>query len=125
MQYHPSSLNHRHITNCNQYLIVHQERSSLVAKEVIKEEYKHYQSFKSIQIRESSIYDRYIEHRELNEAQLYRKDLKEHTIVIDKIYHNDLVNGLYKEIFLLPKITPKNCKNTFFETSIGNVAKDV
>lgn len=106
---------HSRTANRNQYLIVHKEHEQLIEQVVTKEEYKHYQSFKSIQIRESSIYDRYIEHMELNESQLYRKAFKEHTAIIDQIYHNDLVKGLYKEVLLLPKVQRRRVVLHYFK----------
>ena len=69
---------HQHEKNLQKeyYYIAYEKRDVSIKKEVTKEEYRMYQSFRSIEIREQHIYDRYMEHYEQTEATLYHKRTK-------------------------------------------------
>lgn len=97
---------HRHVRNEHEehYYIVYENNDYCIKKEVMRDEYYQYQSFKSMDIREKNIFDRYIEHKELSEAMLYQKSRKKNTgSIIDHLYKESVAKALYKAIASLPE----------------------
>lgn len=95
---------HQHARN-EHYYIVYESNDHSIKKEVTKDKYYQYQSFKSMDIHEKNIFDRYIEHKELSEAMLYQKSRKKNTeSIIDHLYKESVVKALYKAIASLPEI---------------------
>lgn len=87
------------------YYIVYENHEVSIKKEVTKEEYRMYQSFRSIEIREQHIYDRYMEHYEQTEEMLYHKRTqKNHDDIVELLYKEDMVKALYKAIASLPEV---------------------
>lgn len=87
------------------YYIAYENHEASIKKEVTKEEYCMYQSFRSIEIREQHIYDRYLEHYEQTELMLYHKRmLKDHDNMVDLLYKEDMVKALYKAIASLSEV---------------------
>ena len=88
---------HKMINNQNQkkYLIVYRDAFNVVEKELTEKEYKEFQSFKSMQIKESNIYERYIEHYELDDYSLHKR-LKEKNQkdIVGDLFHEMLINKL-------------------------------
>lgn len=94
------------------YFIVYQEASHCIEKEVSIENYKNFQSFKSIYIKERNIFNRYTEHFILDERVIHQrmKD-KSQNDIINKIYHDMLCEKLRNEIALL---SDKQKRRLFF-----------
>ena len=98
---------HQHYKNLQKehYYIAYENRDVSIKKEVTKEEYRMYQSFRSIEIREHNIYQRYIEHKELSEAKLFQRSRqKESDTIIDTLYKQSIVKALHEAIASLPEI---------------------
>lgn len=92
---------HQHVKNGHEdhYLIVFKDRNFLIKQEISLYEYNQFQSFKSIEIHQQNIYDRYIEHCELSETKLYhRKSDNDADSVIDDLYKESIIKELYESI---------------------------
>lgn len=89
----------------NHYYIVYENDDYNIKKEVTKDIYYQYQSFKSMDIHEKNIFDRYIEHSELSEAKLYKKSrIKNTESMIDCLYKESVIKALYKAVASLPEV---------------------
>ena len=98
------------------YFILYQEANYCMEKEVTVENYKNFQSFKSIYIKEQNIYDRYTEHFELDERVIYqRMEDKHQNDIVDKIYRDILCEKLRNEIDLLSDIQKRRLLLYFYD----------
>lgn len=98
---------HQHVKKGyeDHYFIVFKDKNFLIKQEVSLYEYIQFQSFKSIEIHEQNIYDRYIEHCELSEAKLYhRKGDNDADSVIDHLYKEGIINELHEALASLPEV---------------------
>lgn len=98
---------HRHVRNEHEehYYIVYESSDYYIKKEVTKDMYYQYQSFKSMDIHEKNIFDRYIEHKKLSEAKLYQKSRKkDEESMIDHLYKESVIKTLYQAVASLPEV---------------------
>lgn len=96
---------HEHIKNLfeEHFYIVFENREYCIKKEVTKEMYYQFQSFKSMDIHEQNIFDRYIEHYDLTEENLYQRMMNNmESNIVDELYKKYIKEELYQTISELP-----------------------
>ena len=96
---------HEHIRNLfeEQFYIVFDNGEYCIKKEVTKEMYYQFQSFKSMDIHEQNIFDRYIEHHDLTEENLYHRMMNNmENNIVDELYKKYMKERLYQAISELP-----------------------
>lgn len=96
---------HRHVRNAHEehYYIVFENSDYYIKKEVTKEMYYQFQSFKSMDIHEQNIFDRYIEHYDLTEENLYQRMMNNmESNIVDELYKKYIKEQLYQAIAELP-----------------------
>ena len=87
------------INGSKHYFIVYKNQEYIVFNELPKEEYCIYQSFVSMEIREQNIYDRYIEHKEVSENNLFHKGVNKDTNdIVSILYEAEIHRALYEAI---------------------------
>lgn len=95
----------RLINGNKHYFIVYKNQEHTVFNELSKDEYRIYQSFVSMEIREQNIYDRYIENKKVSENKLFNKGVKKDTNdIVSRLYETEIYKILYVAIESLPEI---------------------
>lgn len=106
---------HYHKAGSSQYFIIYENQELCITDEVSKIEYDAFQSFKSMQLREQNIYDRYIEHFELSEESLYQRSSKGQINIVDELYKKHLHKCLYDAVLRLPEVQRRRLTLRYIE----------